>query len=154
MKAFRVAEWVDEHSYSLEEKTEVIDGSTCVILKGSWNSLLKPSMVFGDLGDRIWLDRDHGLAVRKRELTKDGLVMERWENSEFREVEPGLWFPSLSRHQRFAADVPPDWKGKPALTETIRVENLEINKVADDLFDMPVPKKGDMVEDLRGLFKK
>ncbi len=141
--AFRVADWATEHSHEVEEKADVVDGSTCVVLKGSWNSLFEPAMMVGHLVDRIWLDRDHGLAVRKRELTKDGQLMERTQNSGLREVEPGLWLPTLVRHDRFADDAPPEMKGKPVLTETIRVESVEVNQVADDLFDMPVPKKGD-----------
>ncbi len=62
---FQVAEWVKDHSYELEEKTEVVDGSTCVILKGSLNSLSQPALLLCNLTDRIWLDRDHGLALRQ-----------------------------------------------------------------------------------------
>ena len=41
--------------------------------------------------------------------------------------------------------------GKPVVTEEIRVKSLEINKVPDDRFDM-VPRKEDVIEDLRGMF--
>jgi len=149
---FQVAEWVKDQSYVVEEKTEVVDGSTCVILNGSLNSILQPSMVFGKLTDRIWLDRDHGLALRRREWTRDGRVQMRWENSELREVEPGLWLPTLCQHHAFADDAPPEWKGKPVMTEEIRVEKIEINQVGDDLFDM-TPQKGDRIEDLRGILR-
>ena len=73
---FQVAEWIKDHSYDLEPKTEVVDGSTCVILKGSLNSILQPGFLAGDLTDRIWLDRDHGLVVRKREMARDGKVID------------------------------------------------------------------------------
>ena len=150
---FQVAEWVKDHSYELEEKTEVVDGSTCVILKGSLNSLLQPALLVGNLTDRIWLDRDHGLALRRREFSRDGRISMRWENSELEEVEPGLWLPTHCRHDAFADDAPPEWKGKPVMTEEIRVQKIEINHVPDDLFDM-TPQKGDHIEDLRGILQQ
>ncbi|WP_422927799.1 hypothetical protein [Singulisphaera sp. PoT] len=146
---FQLAKRVRDAGYEAEPRTEVIDGSTCVILKGSLNTLFKPAIFQGDLSDRVWLDSDHGLAVRKRELARDGQVMERWENSGLREVDAGLWLPTLVTHQRFADDAPTDLKGKPVLVENIRVEKVEVNRVADDLFDM-MPKAGDVIEDLRG----
>lgn len=148
---FQLSEWLKEQSYEIEERTEVVDGSTCLVLKGSMNSFFQPALLVGEVTDRIWLDRDHGLALRKRELAKSGTVVERRVNSEFKEIEPGLWLPFRSRHEQFPADSPPEWKGKPAITEEIRVERLEINRVPDDLFDM-VPKKEDFIEDLRGRF--
>lgn len=147
---FRLADWFKNHAYAIE-KTEAIDGSTCVVLKGILNPLVSPALPVGDLGDRIWLDRDHGWAVRKREQTKDGQVMARWENSGLREVEPGLWLPTIVRYERFAEDSPAEWRGKPVVTEEVRVKRIEVNKVLDDRFDM-VPEKGDVIEDLRGMF--
>jgi hypothetical protein len=146
---FRLADWFKNHAYAIE-KTEAIDGSTCVVLKGSLNSLVSPSLLVGDLADRIWLDRDHGWAVRKRELTKNGQVQTRWENSRLREVEPGLWLPTVVRQAQFAEDAPAQWRDKPVVVEEIRVKSIEVNKVSDDRFDM-VPKKGDVIEDLRGM---
>jgi hypothetical protein len=146
---FQVPEWIDTQAYELEPKTEVVDGSTCVVLKGSLNSLFQPALFVGNLTDRIWFDRDHGLALRKRELFRDGQLQSRWENTQLREVEPGFWLPTLIRTDMFALDAPPEWKGKPVVTEEIRVETLAINQVPDDRFDM-VPKKGDSIVDLRG----
>jgi hypothetical protein len=146
---FRLADWVKDRSYTVEDKTEVIEGATCVVLKGSLNSLLQPSLLVGDLSDRVWLDRDHGLALRKREMSRDGQVFNRWVNSEFREVEPGLWLATRCRHDQFSADAPAEFKGKPVVTEEIRIHSVEVNHVPDDRFDM-VTKPGDQVEDLRG----
>ncbi len=146
---FRLADWVDHQAYQLEDKTEVVDGSTCIILKGSLNSLLQPVLNSGDFTDHIWLDRDHGLTLRKRELRVDGRVSMRWTNTDLREVEPGLWLPHHSRVETFVEDAPPEWKDKPVLIEEIRVSKIKVNKVSDDLFDM-TPKKGDRIEDLRG----
>ena len=123
---------------------------------GAWRSrlvqlALSLSRPVDDAVDRIWLDRDHGWAVRQREQTKDGQVVARWEHSGLREVEPGLWLPTVVRHERFAEDAPAEWRGKPVVTEELRVKSIEVNKVLDDRFDM-VPKKGDVIEDLSGMF--
>jgi hypothetical protein len=55
-----------------------------------------------------------------------------------------------SRHEVFADDCPPQWQGKPVLTEEIRVQKIEIDQVVDSLFDM-TPQKEDQIEDLRGV---
>jgi hypothetical protein len=148
---FRLADWVNDHGYTLEEKTEVVDGATCVILRGSLNSLLQPSLFAGDLSDRTWLDRDHGLAIRRREFAKDGRPSVRWVNDELREMTPGLWLPMHCRQETYAEDAPPEWKDKPVMIQEIRVSKVEVNHASDDLFDM-VPKKSDRIEDLRGGF--
>jgi hypothetical protein len=151
---FRLADWFKGQAYAVE-KTEVIDGSTCVVLKGSLNGWFKSvagiALPVADVVDRIWLDRDHGWAVRRREQTKDGVLMVRWENSGLREVEAGLWLPTIVRHERFAEDAPAEWRGKPVMTEEVRVKHIEINHVPDERFDM-VPTKADVIEDLRGRF--
>jgi hypothetical protein len=151
-RMFRATAWASDHGYQLEDRTEVIDGSTCVILKGSLNSLLQPGLIAGDLTNRIWLDRDHGLAIRKREMARDGRVGVRWINTELREVAPGLWLPMHCRQESYADDAPPEFKDKPVMIEEVRVTKIEVNKVSDDLFDM-TPRKNDRVEDLRGAFK-
>jgi hypothetical protein len=148
---FQVAEWIEDRSYDLEMKTEVVDGSTCVILKGSLNSLLQPGFLAGNLTDRIWLDRDHGLVLRRREMARDGTVTMRWENSHLKEVEPGMWLPMSTRQEQFPVRPVLELNGKPVLIEEIQVKSLTVNKVPDDLFDM-TPKTGDAIEDLRGRF--
>jgi hypothetical protein len=150
---FRLPDWFKNHAYTIE-KTEVIDGSTCVVLQGSLSSwfdaFMVPSPSRGTM-DRIWLDRDHGWAVRKREHSKDGQVYMRWENSAFRELEPGLWLPMIVRTEQFANDAPAEWRGRPVFVEQLQVHSLEVNQVPDDRFDM-VPGKEDVIEDLRGMF--
>jgi hypothetical protein len=148
---FQVAELIKDHAYELEPKTEIVDGSTCVILKGSLNSFLQPGFLAGSLTDRIWLDRDHGLVLRKREMARNGTVTMRWENSRLKEVEPGIWLPMSTRQEQFPARPLPELNGKPALIEEIQVKSLTVNKVSDDRFDM-TPKTGDAIEDLRGQF--
>ncbi|KAJ3058996.1 hypothetical protein HK102_010213, partial [Quaeritorhiza haematococci] len=146
---FRLVEWIKDPSYELEPKTEVVDGSTCVVLAGSLNSLLRPSLVAGRLTDRIWLDRDHGYVVRKREMARDGRVTCRWTTTDLKEVEPGVWLPYSLRGERYPIEPVAELEGKAAAVETIEVRELSINRVPDSLFDM-TPREGDRVEDLRG----
>jgi hypothetical protein len=146
---FQLAEWIKDPSYDLEPKTEVVDGSTCVILAGSLNSLLRPSLVAGKLTDRIWLDRDHGYVVRRREMARDGRVTWRWINTNLKEVEPGVWLPCSLRSERYPIEPVAGLEGKAATVETIEVRELSVNRVPDSLFDM-TPREGDRVEDLRG----
>jgi hypothetical protein len=148
---FELAEWIKHRSYELEPKSEIVDGSTCVILRGSLNSILQPGFYTGDLTDRIWLDREHGLAVRKREMARDSVVSNRWLNTDLKEIEPGLWFPMTTRHEQFSAKPISELRGNPVLVEEIHVQSLSLNKVPDDRFDM-TPAAGDVIDDLRGRF--
>lgn len=149
LELFRIADWVKDRDYAVEGRTEVVDGSTCVVLKGVIHPRSPSQTAVGDISDRIWLDRDHGFVVRKREMTMAGKLAHRWTTLDLKEVEPGLWLPYRTLHEQFAADAPPAFQGKPVLIEETRVQKLEVNHVADDLFDM-VPRKGDQVLDLRG----
>ncbi len=151
LELFRIDDWVKGRDYAVEGQTEVVDGSTCVVLKGVIHPRSQAPSAVGDISDRIWLDRDHGFVVRKREMTMGGKLTNRWTTLDLKEVEPGLWLPYRTQHEQFAADAPPASQGKPVVIEETRVQKLEVNHVPDDLFDM-VPRKGDQVEDLRGNF--
>jgi hypothetical protein len=148
---FQVAQWINDHPYELEPKTEVVDGSTCVILKGSLNSILQPGTYPGNLTDRIWLDRDHGMALRKREMARDRNLLTRWTNTNLKEVDPGLWFPMTTRMEQFSVRPMPDLGDKPIMVEEIHVQSLSVNQVPDERFDM-IPQPGDTIDDLRGRF--
>jgi hypothetical protein len=145
---FQLAELINNGTYELEPKTEVIDGSTCVILAGNPSSLIEPGVGIGKLTDRIWLDRDHGLVLRRREMAADGKLAWRWTTSDLKEIEPGIWFPMSVRNEQFPKGAP-DLGDRPVMVETIKVMSLTINRVPDALFDM-TPRQGDRIEDLRG----
>ncbi len=148
-EAYQLVQWFKDHPYDLEPRTVVVDGSTCVILKGNVNSWLPPGLLVGELTDRIWLDRDHGLLMRKREMYRDGKIWIRWENSHLKEVDPGIWLPMTTRQEGFPLKPQPELKDKPVLVDEIQVQSLSVNKVSDDLFDM-TPQKDDSIQDLRG----
>ncbi len=146
---FQLAGWIKDHSYNIEPKTEVVDGSTCVVLKGSLDTIRDPGFNPGDWTDRIWLDRDHGLVLRKREFTLDGKISNRWLTFDLKEIEPGIWLPMTTRHETFTMKPHPELQGKPVMIEEIHVQSLTVNNVPDDRFDM-TPKAGDAILDLRG----
>ncbi len=149
LEQFRIADWVKTRDYQVEGRTEVVDGSTCVLLKGTIQPSDPALSQAGATEDRIWLDRDHGFVARKREMTKRGKLRWRWTTFDLKEIEPGLWLPYRTLYEQFEEEAPPAFQGKPVLVEETRVQKLEINHVPDDLFDM-VPRKGDQITDMRG----
>jgi hypothetical protein len=146
---FQLASRIKDASYELEPAAEVVDGSTCVVLKGSLGGTAPAVFITSPPTDRLWLDRDHGLLLRKREIAVDGKVSHRWVNTELKEVEPGLWLPQRTRHEQFPHKLVEELGGKPVMTVETRVQKLEVNRVSDGLFDM-APRKGDVIEDMRG----
>ena len=149
---FHLSRWIKDPTYELEPATEVDRRLNLRGPQGKPESTAPAGILCRQaLTDRIWLDRDHGLVVRRREMALDGKVMARWENAKLKEIEPGFWLPMAIRHDTFAAKPPEGFEGKPIMTEEIEVQTLEVNHVPDDRFDMS-PRKGDQIEDLRGRF--
>ncbi len=122
-----------------------------MVLKGNLNSFIEPGFFKGEYTDRIWLDRDHGLVPRKREMALDGRVHNRWITADLKQVEPGIWLPMTIRRESFTARPHPDLKDRPVMLEEIHVQSLTVNKVPDNRFDM-LPQNGDAIIDLRGRF--
>jgi hypothetical protein len=106
--------------------------------------------------DKLWLDLDRGLALRKREhKTSPGpKTAYRRVNSSFEEVAPGVWLPKESELQTVAPsddpDFPEQYRGKPVVSSRTKVTKWVVNEVPDDLFD-PLVKPGDQVLDERGI---
>jgi type II secretory pathway pseudopilin PulG len=67
--------------YSVAEQPETIDGAACWVME--W-----PGM------DKIWIDVDHSYAMRRRVFhwRPEGPLARHIDNSDFREIKPGLWF--------------------------------------------------------------
>ncbi len=132
--------------YRVREKHEVVDGARCVVLEGKVKAPAgreRPRWAEGVIHDKLWLDLDRGLALRRRELTSpDGRLLERYLNSEFQEVAPGLWLPRACEWQQGS---PPwaraDVRARPAAAFRMRVVRLTVNDVPDLLFDPPAGAK-------------
>ncbi|MHC4405778.1 MAG: hypothetical protein ACYTG0_39530, partial [Planctomycetota bacterium] len=78
--------------YQVMEKPQVVEGTPCVVLVGKMQceplagkGLQKRSIV-----DKLCLDPEHGLAIRKRETLIDGQLI-RLLSSDFQEVLPDVW---------------------------------------------------------------
>jgi len=132
-----LAELVQYWPYTVSGAADDVGGTPCVVLQGA----TEISLPVGEasrkrsISDRLWLDPDHGLALRKRELQIDGQLV-RVVNTEFDEVLQGVWLPKHSRVEVFPAqDVLAQYRDRPLLTEEITLCLAIVNKVPDDLFE-------------------
>jgi hypothetical protein len=97
----------------------------------------------------VWLDIDHGFAVRQIENRQSGDSLQRNVNRDFVAIVPGVWFPKKIEWQRFAPpDAPKEYQGRPVWILHTDLTKWIVNSVPDELFDVPM-KTGDDVHDLR-----
>jgi hypothetical protein len=136
-------------AFTLSKETVVLDGSKCVLLERE----LVPKgpqakyMVAGK--SSVWLDVEHGFAVRQTELRQKNGDLQRTVNSDFVQILPGVWFARKSEQQSFAPpDAPKEHQGRPVRTFHSELTKWIVNEVPDELFDVPI-KSGDDVHDLR-----
>lgn len=135
-------------------RQEEIDGTACVVLEGSVERAVPKRDPQDDEAPQteqtpltVWLDPEHGLAVRQKEV--GGPNPRRMVNSKFEEVLPGFWLPKESElHFLAPPDAPDKYRGRPVRVTHSRVTRFVVNKVPDDLFDLPA-KPGDTVNDYR-----
>jgi hypothetical protein len=126
LNAFDLPGLLGRGEFKLQPGKETIDGQPCVVLVSAQN-------------DRVWLDPSLGYAIRKRERfhPETGALKERWHNTEFREVLPGLWLPWSWHVDRCPSHLAPaDVRGKPLLRYGSQVKTLELNNVPDSLFEL------------------
>jgi hypothetical protein len=133
----------ESHPYRVEERTARVDDVECLVVVGRW----KAEDGQGEVIDRLWLDDDHGLALRRREVSVGAGLRRRVLNSELKEITPGLWMPRKVEYQ-FASfpTAPEETRDKPLVARRMHVLELRINDVDDALFEV---KRGAKVVDLR-----
>jgi hypothetical protein len=145
-----LVEMLKHHELKVASQPATLDGANCVVLEGDTaRTFTLPSgpKTFKS-HHTIWLDLDHGLAVRQLEHRTDG-GFSRVVNSDFVEIQPGLWFPKKSALERFAPpDAAKEDQGHPVWIWHSELIRWQINSFPDDLFD-PVTKPGDRVNDQR-----
>jgi hypothetical protein len=130
--------WLQRWPYRVLETTREIDGARCVVLEGNMECPLpaKGGAAKTAIEDRLWLDADRGLALRKRE-TKTGGHLLRVVNSEFEEALPGVWFPKRSLTQVVSLPEAGEASGgRPLLNRQITLCYHRPNQVIDGLFDL------------------
>jgi hypothetical protein len=123
--------------YVISEKSERVEGAPCAALEAAMQCRLPD----GDgshekaVRDKLWLDREHGLAIRKRETWVNG-QLRRVVNSDFAEVLPGFWLPRQSRTETFAPPAAPEKLRDHAVCICDMTLALwVVNQTPDDLFD-------------------
>jgi hypothetical protein len=89
------------------------------------------------VSDKLWLDRAHGWALRRREVRAgDGDLLLRAVNSELKEVSPQLWLPMRSAEDHFPPpQAPPELRAKPAFTIHMKVSKMSANKLDPEFFN-------------------
>jgi hypothetical protein len=131
--------------------TEQVDGTPCVVLTGTRDRKVTVGQVTQGfkIHDKLWLDLQRGLALRKREWTTTlGKEVYRVVNTGFEELAPGLWLPKESESQSIApadgAEYPEQVRGRPYLVQKCTLLKWSVNDVGDELFESPA-KPGDLV---------
>ncbi len=116
------------------DQTEMVDGKPCVVVVAersvvdgethiSWHHGSKRDEV-----EKWWFDPQLGWAPRKREHSANGLLVERWECSQFEEAAPGCWLPKEVRWiQGTPAWTSKEFQNRPAVTSTIKLSMFQVN---------------------------
>lgn len=150
-------ELLERGPYSVQNEFEEVDGARCVVLVGTVErtSTVREATQKYTTRDKLWLDPDRGLALRKREQRTSPdrtKALRRTVNSNFEEVVPGIWFPRDSEHQTVVAsdnpDYPEAYRGKTILSTRVKLTECVVNAVPDKVFE-PYVKPGDVVSDGR-----
>ena len=112
---------------------EQVDGHWCHVLE-------RPGR------DRIWVDPSIGFAVRRREKyePRSRQIVARYELSEYRETEKGIWLPWKIRRTLFNSGQDSDSPGE--MVATAVVEKVVANHVPDSLFRF-TPPPGTLTQD-------
>jgi RNA polymerase sigma factor (sigma-70 family) len=130
---YLLPEGLDALPYRVLPGAEKLEGADCVVLEAK-----KSGEDNAELVDKVWLDLDRGLALRRRDTFYNGLLHERRLNSEFEEVIPGTWLPKQSQWQRAAPQyASKEYHNKIAYEYRITVLKWSANDVKDALFEIP-----------------
>jgi hypothetical protein len=122
---------------------EAVEGAPCAVIEARLDrraGMPAPAEAPGaaaEVSDKLWLDKTHGWALRRREVRDaGGALLLRCVNSAFKEVSPQLWLPMECAEDYFP---PPqagaEQRAKPAFTVRIKVSKLTVNKLDDAFFN-------------------
>jgi hypothetical protein len=126
--------------FVMSPRQEQVDGAWCHVLERAG-------------ADKFWIDPAAGFGVRRREVRLGPAGSNRavrYESSDFREVEPGIWLPW--RMRRFVYDPAADSHGHTSRAIAVKdalciVEQVEVNRVSEQLFHFD-PPPGTFVKNL------
>ena len=140
-----------EGAFSIDPEITLLNGVKCVVLRREFQAELAEfdpvkgeAVVFRDPAlETIWLDRDRGFAMLRRDQLFERWGLDRTINSEFVEILPGIWFPQKTKTQPFAPpDAPQEYQGRPVQSWNVDLIRWSVNDVPDNRFDM-ITKPGD-----------
>jgi hypothetical protein len=134
----------ERRPYALSKQSEEVDGTTCAALEANFVCAFSAGDVSQKkhIRDKLWLDLEHGLALRKRETWVEG-QLRRVSNSDFEELLPGVWLPRWSRTEIFAPpDSPKRYHDRPVCIRDTRLCLWVVNQTPDDLFDTALVEPG------------
>lgn len=119
--------------FSVRPELETVDGHECHVLEN-------PSI------DCLWLDVERGCALLARNLygVKTGRLSTRLELSDYQEVKPGIWIPSVVRdikYDHLADD--PNKRNRVISDLSLHVTSIRVNDVPDSMFVFQ-PKPGSL----------
>ena len=142
-------------AYAIGKRATELDGVKCITVRRKFEMTIyvadgsgsKPLEV--PATEKLWLDVDHGFAVRQCERDIEIQGLDRTVNSGFVEILPGIWFPRKTEVQRIAPpNAPKEYQGRPVLSWNADLIRWTVNDVPDELFHV-VTKPSDNVEDWR-----
>ena len=139
--------------YEVAARIAIVDGAKCVVLHAHGPIKITGGGVSETvtIDDTIWLDLDHGLALKQRmyALAKDHIT--RTVTADFVEIVPGLWFPkSVVTECLVPPSGPAEYRSKPMQVVATKLTKWVVNQVPDDLFDVaPRPAKDERIWDMR-----
>jgi RNA polymerase sigma factor (sigma-70 family) len=149
LRAYMLPEIFETPGYQLKGMDKVA-GALCLIIEGKmpkppWFTDKKEEETATD--DRLWLDTEHGMVLRKRELSVKGRLVTRFQNSDLKEILPGYWLPLECQEELLSPEnAPKEYHGKPAVVIRCKVRKWNVNDVKEDFFAVP---DGVQVMDLR-----
>jgi len=132
---------------------EAVDGAACAVFEARLDrragmpAAPRPPARGGDaaaadpadaqVSDKLWLDRTHGWALRRREVRDAaGNLVLRTTNSAWKEVSPKLWLPMECAEDYFPPpQAAPELREKPAFTIHMKVSKVSVNKLDDEFFN-------------------
>jgi hypothetical protein len=113
-----------------------------------------PCHVVTNGADTIWIDTENGFAMRRRlwfqmrNLSSMPVLAFVYANKDLRQYGDTIWLPHLCYRLDFAGSLEPaNTQGMLTEVHTVTIENINVNNVPDDVFELDFPP-GTNVQDL------
>jgi hypothetical protein len=127
-----IAALLGRNDISVSNTREAVDGRPCVVVN-SENGVWRQS---------AWIDVDRGsMPVRRYISSQERDLHWVYENSDFREVAPGIWFPFATRHVKHCArdsEVIPKSRSDILVDMSVKLLDMKVNVLSDDLSSCPL----------------